>query len=58
MVVGEDPEHGEGDGHLWSIDPTRHLDGADVSNELVVNLQGEPVVLRHSITRELAASES
>jgi outer membrane protein assembly factor BamB len=32
--VGEDPEHGEGNGHLWCIDPTKR---GDVSPELVFN---------------------
>jgi outer membrane protein assembly factor BamB len=40
VVVGQDPEHGEGDGHLWCIDPTRR---GDVSPELVVDADGERV---------------
>jgi outer membrane protein assembly factor BamB len=40
LAMGEDPEHGEGDGHLWCIDPTRR---GDVSPELVVNEDGEIV---------------
>ncbi len=32
--VGEDPEHGEGNGHLWCIDPTKR---GDVSPTLVFN---------------------
>lgn len=32
--VGEDPEHGEGVGHLWCIDPTKR---GDVSPELAFN---------------------
>jgi outer membrane protein assembly factor BamB len=32
--VGEDPEHGEGQGHLWCIDPTKR---GDVSPELAFN---------------------
>jgi outer membrane protein assembly factor BamB len=32
--VGEDPEHGEGVGHLWCIDPTKR---GDVSAELAFN---------------------
>ena len=32
--VGEDPEHGEGKGHLWCIDPTKR---GDVSPTLVFN---------------------
>ena len=40
IVVGEDPEHGEGQGHLWCIDPVKRTDGADVSAELAVNADG------------------
>jgi len=34
IAVGEDPEHGEGIGHLWCIDPTKR---GDVSPELAFN---------------------
>ena len=34
VAVGEDPEHGEGQGHLWCIDPTKR---GDVSPTLVYN---------------------
>ena len=34
IAVGEDPEHGEGPGHLWCIDPNGH---GDVSPTLVYN---------------------
>ncbi len=34
VSVGEDPEHGEGEGHLWCIDPTKR---GDVSPTLVYN---------------------
>lgn len=34
IAVGEDPEHGEGVGHLWCIDPTKR---GDVSPELAFN---------------------
>jgi outer membrane protein assembly factor BamB len=34
VAVGEDPEHGEGGGHLWCIDPTKR---GDVSPTLVFN---------------------
>jgi outer membrane protein assembly factor BamB len=33
VAVGEDPEHGEGEGHLWCIDPTKR---GDVSQQLAV----------------------
>ena len=36
--VGEDPEHGEGVGHLYCIDPTR---SGDVSLELAVDAKGK-----------------
>jgi outer membrane protein assembly factor BamB len=35
VAVGEDPEHGEGEGHLWCIDPTKR---GDVSAQLAVNV--------------------
>ena len=36
VATGQDPEHGEGDGHLWCIDPTKR---GDVSPELVYNAE-------------------
>lgn len=33
IAVGQDPEHGEGIGHLWCIDPTKQ---GDISPELAV----------------------
>jgi outer membrane protein assembly factor BamB len=41
VAVGEDPEHGEGNGHLWCIDPTHKTDGSDVSAELALDADGE-----------------
>ncbi|MFQ5732852.1 MAG: PQQ-binding-like beta-propeller repeat protein [Planctomycetaceae bacterium] len=43
LAVGQDPEHGEGPGHLWCIDPTKKLDGSDVSPELAVDKAGKPI---------------
>ncbi len=40
VAVGQDPEHGEGVGHLWCIDPTKR---GDVSSELAVNVNGNPL---------------
>ncbi|MEX0866413.1 MAG: PQQ-binding-like beta-propeller repeat protein [Pirellulales bacterium] len=34
-AVGQDPEHGEGIGHLWCLDPTKR---GDVSSELAFHL--------------------
>ena len=42
VAVGEDPEHGEGVGHLWCINPTR---SGDVSPELAFNVKD----LKHPI---------
>jgi hypothetical protein len=39
VATGQNVEHGEGDGHLWCLDPAKRLDGANVSDELVA---GEP----------------
>jgi len=36
LAVGQDPEHGEGPGHLWCIDPTKR---GDVSAELAFNVK-------------------
>jgi outer membrane protein assembly factor BamB len=36
LAVGQDPEHGEGVGHLWCIDPTKR---GDVSSELAFNVK-------------------
>ena len=40
VTVGQDPEHGEGDGHLWCIDPTKR---GDVSPTLAVDGNGDPI---------------
>jgi outer membrane protein assembly factor BamB len=37
-AVGEDPEHGPGNGHLWCIDPTKR---GDVSPELAQDKDGK-----------------
>jgi hypothetical protein len=36
IAVGQDPEHGEGIGHLWCIDPTKR---GDISGELAFSLK-------------------
>ncbi|MEM9586538.1 MAG: PQQ-binding-like beta-propeller repeat protein [Planctomycetota bacterium] len=38
IAVGQDPEHGEGEGHLWCIDPTKR---GDVSPQLAVKIEGD-----------------
>ena len=49
LAMGDDPEHGEGPGHLWCIDPTKR---GDVSSELVVDNKGN--VLPHQRIHALA----
>lgn len=43
VAVGQDPEHGEGIGHLWCIDPNKR---GDVSPTLAVDKDGKPVAHR------------
>jgi outer membrane protein assembly factor BamB len=38
VVVGQDPEHGEGEGHVWCIDPNKR---GDVSPQLAMNVKGD-----------------
>ena len=38
VAVGQDPEHGEGVGHLWCLDPTKR---GDVSSELAMKIEGD-----------------
>jgi outer membrane protein assembly factor BamB len=40
VAVGEDPEHAEGNGHLWCIDPTKR---GDVSSEKAVDKDGKEI---------------
>ncbi len=41
IAVGQDPEHGEGDGHLWCLDPNKR---GDVSLELAVKVSTGEVI--------------
>jgi outer membrane protein assembly factor BamB len=40
FAMGEDPEHGEGPGHLWCVNPNKR---GDVSPELVVDDKGKAI---------------
>ena len=57
IAVGQDPEHGEGPGHLWCIDPGQRTDGTDVSAEIVVDENGSPIVDRLNPKRGLRRNE-
>ena len=44
IAVGEDPEHGDGPGHLWCIDPTKR---GDVSPTIVYNSKDPKTPIAH-----------
>ena len=44
ITVGQDPEHGEGDGGLWCLDPTRR---GDVSPQLAVRAGDRTQIVPH-----------
>lgn len=48
--VGEDPEHGEGNGHLYCIDPTKR---GDISPTLAIDKDGNEIVFKNDGTRRL-----
>ncbi len=57
VAVGEDPEHGEGAGHLWCIDPTKKLDGSDVSPELAFNSKDPNTPIPHKRIQAVVPEE-
>ncbi|MCR9292784.1 MAG: PQQ-binding-like beta-propeller repeat protein [bacterium] len=52
--VGEDPEHGEGEGHLWCIDPTKR---GDVSPTIVYNSSAPEQPIEHKRLQALVAKD-
>jgi outer membrane protein assembly factor BamB len=54
VAVGEDPEHGEGGGHLWCIDPTKR---GDVSPTLVYNAKSPDKPIAHKRLQALVAKD-
>lgn len=54
VAVGEDPEHGEGGGHLWCIDPTKR---GDVSPTIVYNSANPNVAVPHKRKQAMVAAE-
>jgi outer membrane protein assembly factor BamB len=57
VAVGEDPEHGEGAGHLWCIDPTKKTDGSDVSPELAFNSKDPNTPIPHKRIQAVVPEE-
>lgn len=54
IAVGEDPEHGEGNGHLWCIDPTKR---GDVSSELAFKVDDREHPLPHRRLQAVIAED-
>lgn len=54
VAVGQDPEHGEGIGHLWCIDPTKR---GDVSPELAYNSSDPEKTIPHKRIQAVIAEE-
>jgi outer membrane protein assembly factor BamB len=54
VAVGEDPEHGEGGGHLWCIDPTKR---GDVSPTIVYNSSDPRKPAAHKRLQALVAKD-
>jgi len=54
QAVGQDPEHGEGIGHLWCIDPTKR---GDVSPELAFNVDDPDNPIPHKRIQAVVPEE-
>lgn len=54
IAVGEDPEHGEGVGHLWCVDATKR---GDVSPELVFNSKDPSTPIPHKRKQAMVEKE-
>ena len=54
VAVGEDPEHGEGGGHLWCIDPTKR---GDVSPTIVYNKSAPDKPIAHKRMQALVEED-
>jgi outer membrane protein assembly factor BamB len=55
IAVGEDPEHGEGVGHLWCINPVNK--GGDVSPTQVFNAKDPKTLVAHKRLKALEADK-
>ena len=54
VAVGQDPEHGEGVGHLWCIDPNKR---GDVSPELAFNSSDPSTPIPHKRIQAVVSEE-
>jgi outer membrane protein assembly factor BamB len=48
VATGQDSDSGEGQGTLWCIDPAKHLDGSDVSSQLLKGRTGHVLTRREA----------
>ena len=54
VAVGQDPEHGEGVGHLWCLNPHKR---GDVSPQLAVNISDRSKTIPHKRLQAVIAEE-
>jgi outer membrane protein assembly factor BamB len=54
VAVGQDPEHGEGIGHLWCLDPTKR---GDVSPQQVVHVNDRAKIVPHRRLQAMIAED-
>ncbi len=54
VAVGQDPEHGEGIGHLWCVDPTKR---GDVSQNLAVAANDKKTIIPHRRLQAVIAEQ-
>lgn len=54
LAVGQDPEHGDGIGHLWCIDPKKR---GDISGELAFNVKDLKTPIPHRRLQAVIAEE-
>jgi outer membrane protein assembly factor BamB len=48
VATGQSPDRGEGAGRVWCIDAAKRLDGSDVSDELALAADGQPLAPRRT----------
>jgi outer membrane protein assembly factor BamB len=58
VATGQSPDRGAGPGRLWCIDAARNLDGADVSDELAIAADGQPLAHRRLQAVDRAKGET
>ncbi len=57
IATGQDPDHGEGIGYLWCIDPMKKTDGSDVSPTLAFNASDPEKPIPYKRVQAIVESE-